>query len=100
MNTELNVWFKRITYAVIMLFIGGFILAYLTNDLRYSNLRWMYIAGRMIYFLGLFLGIIIGILNSVFIAFVSNASLKLKLSYFFLSLLPLIIFLILTISIF
>ncbi|QTV05825.1 hypothetical protein [Faecalibacter bovis] len=49
MNTELNVWFKRITYAVIILFIGGFILAYLTNDLRYSNLRWMYIAGRMIY---------------------------------------------------
>lgn len=73
---------------------------FLVEGFRFSNLRWIYTTGKMFYLSGLVLSIIIGLLNSIFIAFVSKAKLKVKITYSFLALLPFLIVFILMVNAF
>lgn len=93
MNNAIEIWFKRITYAVIILFFSAIMVNFLVEGFRFSNLRWIYTTGKIFYFSGLVLSIIVGLLNSIFIAFVSKASLKVKIAYSILTLLPFFILL-------
>ena len=100
MNNAIEIWFKRITYAVIILFFSSIMVNFLVEGFRFSNLRWIYTTGKIFYFSGLVLSIIVGFLNSILIAFVSKASLKVKIWYSILTLLPLLIIFILMVNAF
>lgn len=100
MNNSIEIWFKRITYAVIIIFFSGIMVNFLVEDFRFSNLRWIYTSGKMFYLSGLVLSIIVGLLNSIFIVFVSKTKLKVKIMYSFLTLLPFLIVFILMVNAF
>lgn len=98
MNNAIEIWFKRITYAVILLFFSAIMVNFLVEGFRFSNLRWIYTTGKIFYLSGFVLSIIVGFLNSIFIAFVSKVSLNVKLAYSILSLLPCLIVFILIVN--